>query len=89
MSERLKEHAWKACNRETGSGVRIPPSPPVFMQTYRALTGRIYDLTILTPEEKAFFRKVIDLYRRGTGWSEFDSAWISLGQSTIWAGKAI
>jgi putative endonuclease len=28
VSERLKEHAWKACSRETGSWVRIPPSPP-------------------------------------------------------------
>ena len=28
VSERLKEHAWKACVRETVPGVRIPPSPP-------------------------------------------------------------
>ncbi len=28
VSEWLKEHAWKACGRETASGVRIPPSPP-------------------------------------------------------------
>ncbi len=27
MSERPKEHAWKACRRETVSRVRIPPSP--------------------------------------------------------------
>gem|GEM_PF-6808141 len=30
MSEWLKEHAWKACVRETVPRVRIPPSPPVF-----------------------------------------------------------
>ncbi len=29
MSERFKEHAWKACIGETLSGVRIPLSPPV------------------------------------------------------------
>ena len=29
MSERLKEHAWKVCIRETVSWVRIPPSPPL------------------------------------------------------------
>ena len=29
MSERPKEHAWKACKRESVSGVRIP-SPPSF-----------------------------------------------------------
>ena len=28
VSEWLKEHAWKACMRETVSGVRIPISPP-------------------------------------------------------------
>ena len=28
VSEWLKEHAWKACVRETVPRVRIPPSPP-------------------------------------------------------------
>ena len=27
MAEWLKAHAWKACKRETVSGVRIPSSP--------------------------------------------------------------
>src|SRR5437762_9861394 len=30
MAEWLKAHAWKACIRETVSGVRIPLSPPGF-----------------------------------------------------------
>src|SRR6187401_1382038 len=30
MSEWLKEHAWKACVRETVPRVRIPFSPPTF-----------------------------------------------------------
>jgi hypothetical protein len=30
MAERLKAHAWKACIRETVSGVRIPFSPITF-----------------------------------------------------------
>ena len=29
MSERFKEHAWKACVGATLPGVRIPFSPPV------------------------------------------------------------
>jgi hypothetical protein len=33
MSEWLKEHAWKACVRETVPWVRIPLSPPSF-QSY-------------------------------------------------------
>jgi hypothetical protein len=28
VSEWLKEHAWKACNGEIRSWVRIPPTPP-------------------------------------------------------------
>ena len=30
VSERFKEHAWKACRRETVTWVRIPPAPPFF-----------------------------------------------------------
>src|SRR5580693_6513697 len=29
VSERFKEHAWKACVGETQPWVRIPPSPPL------------------------------------------------------------
>jgi hypothetical protein len=28
VSERFKEHAWKACVGETQPWVQIPPSPP-------------------------------------------------------------
>ena len=31
MAERLKAHAWKACNGEIRSGVRIPPCPPLLL----------------------------------------------------------
>jgi hypothetical protein len=31
VSERFKEHAWKACVGETLPWVRIPPSPPFFL----------------------------------------------------------
>ena len=30
VAEWLKAHAWKACKRETVSGVRIPSSPQKF-----------------------------------------------------------
>jgi hypothetical protein len=32
VSERFKEHAWKACVGEIQPWVRIPPSPPFFQQ---------------------------------------------------------
>ena len=38
MSERFKEHAWKACVGETRPWVQIPPSPPYL---YKAQTARI------------------------------------------------
>src|SRR5256885_14235351 len=31
VSERFKEHAWKACVGETQPWVQIPPSPPFFL----------------------------------------------------------
>lgn len=40
VSERLKEHAWKACVSETAPRVQIPPSPPIHNTTFgRAGTG--------------------------------------------------
>jgi hypothetical protein len=33
VSERFKEHAWKACVGETQPWVRIPPSPPYLKRT--------------------------------------------------------
>ena len=35
VSEWLKEHAWKACVRETVPRVRIPPSPPRILDPYK------------------------------------------------------
>src|SRR6202158_3160082 len=34
VSERFKEHAWKACVGETQPWVRIPPSPPYPRKSY-------------------------------------------------------
>ena len=50
MSEWLKEHAWKACVRETVPRVRIPFSPPAFAHAHspkRELS--IWSLLRLTP----------------------------------------
>jgi hypothetical protein len=34
VSERFKEHAWKACVGETQPWVRIPPSPPTSLRSF-------------------------------------------------------
>jgi len=56
FDDRLGPHAWKACIRETVSGVRIPLSPPGFSfavstpeyylrSSLRPLSGLSSDLT--------------------------------------------
>ena len=47
VSERFKEHAWKACVGETRPWVRIPPSPPSLFP---------FPL-VLTPCDEAFSRR--------------------------------
>jgi hypothetical protein len=37
VSERFKEHAWKACVGEILPWVRIPPSPPVFLLWFHSV----------------------------------------------------
>ncbi len=39
MSERLKEHAWKACLGATLTGVRIPISPPLHFNKMSTHSG--------------------------------------------------
>jgi hypothetical protein len=40
VSERFKEHAWKACVGETQPWVRIPPSPPYKKPIFKAYFWR-------------------------------------------------
>ena len=45
MSERLKEHAWKACVRETVPRVRIPLSPPfLFLMVVCGLSALVFNV---------------------------------------------
>ena len=39
LSEWLKEHAWKACVRETVPRVRISHSPPLFLNLFLFQVG--------------------------------------------------
>src|SRR3990167_6737938 len=39
MAERLKAHAWKACVGETLPWVRIPLSPPTFLEKLRGISS--------------------------------------------------
>jgi hypothetical protein len=41
VSERFKEHAWKACVGEILPWVQIPPSPPFFTFTQNGLGLRL------------------------------------------------
>jgi hypothetical protein len=44
LSEWLKEHAWKACIRETVSRVRIPHSPQSKLETCEK--SQVFSLTV-------------------------------------------
>ena len=50
MAERFKAHAWKACKGETLSWVRIPFSPPPFVDLYflRKLNKKMQDYHYLS-----------------------------------------
>src|SRR5580658_10975439 len=43
VSERYKEHAWKACVGETQPWVRIPPSPPHSLQNSLSFSCALSD----------------------------------------------
>lgn len=55
--------------------------------TYRAITGRRYDLDALTAEERDFLREVMALYRKKPDWADFTREWNGRARQTIWQGK--
>lgn len=57
--------------------------------TYRAITGRKYDLEALSVEERDFLRDVMVLYREKPSWAVFSRRWAELGRKTIWKGKKL
>lgn len=57
--------------------------------TYRAITGRKYDLDALAPDERAFLRDVMQLYREKPEWADFAREWMGRGRSTLWRGKKV
>lgn len=55
--------------------------------TYRAITGRRYDLDALAAEEREFLREVMTLYRKKPDWGDFTREWNARARSTLWKGK--
>jgi hypothetical protein len=47
VSERFKEHAWKACVGETQPWVRIPPSPPQFRLWFHLVNRPLRDVYLI------------------------------------------
>lgn len=58
-------------------------------KTYRAITGRRYDLEGLTAEERAFFGEVMALYRTRPDWTHFTREWMALARRTVWKGTRV
>jgi transcriptional regulator with XRE-family HTH domain len=57
--------------------------------TYRAITGRRYDLDALSPDEREFLRNVMAFYRTKPDWAEFTAEWIARARRTLWKGKRV
>src|SRR2546423_1713817 len=57
--------------------------------SYRAITGRRYDLSTLTPEQRSFLTGMFELFRQRPAWNEFSRAWIREGRKTVWTGRNI
>ena len=46
--------------------------------TYRTVTGRTFDLTQVSPEERRFLREIVTLFRATPDWNNFAAKWTSV-----------
>src|SRR6266545_6249608 len=51
---------------------------------YTTLTGRRFDLSRLSDNERAFLKRIVALFRQQPHWDEFSRAWVALGRETLW-----
>lgn len=56
---------------------------------YRSLTGRRFDLALLTPEERTFLDEIAGIYRQRPDWTEFARTWMKLARERLWKGKRV
>ena len=67
LSEWLKEHAWKACKRETVSRVRIPQSPLIVLQEKcKTLQNTHFQCFAFFVDAKRSIRKQVFLVKSDT-----------------------
>lgn len=54
------------------------------MQSYRALTGRLYDLRALSVAERETLDEIRALYARRLSWDDFGRQWVRSARERLW-----
>lgn len=56
---------------------------------YRSLTGRRFDLGVLSAEERAFLDEIAEIYRQRPDWTGFARTWMKLARERLWKGRRV
>ena len=56
---------------------------------YHSLTGRIYDLSLMNENERAFLEQVFKVHSGEISWIEFSRFWINLGRKRLWKRRSV
>ena len=59
------------------------------VMTYTTLTGRRFDLSRLSDDERAFLKRIALIFRRQPHWDEFSREWVALGRAMLWRDGTI
>lgn len=59
------------------------------MTIYTTVYGREYDVSLLSDDERAFLKRMAELFRRQPSWEEFSRAWSARAQQTVWRERGI
>lgn len=59
------------------------------MDSYRTLTGRVFELHVLSKKERAALSEVEELYRTTPDWTEFARAWPTILRRRVWGRKKV
>jgi transcriptional regulator with XRE-family HTH domain len=56
---------------------------------YRAITGRRYEVSGLSADERKFLENVFALFASKPAWADFTRTWSRLARETIWKGQRV
>lgn len=59
------------------------------MTSYRALSGRLYDLGALSEAEREALEEIRSLYAQRPSWDSFAQAWVQSARARAWKGSKV